>query len=73
MSAVTGTMKRYPLVLPEAVYDRLQAIADREGTTFVDVVRRFLKMGLVLDAELQSPDAKLVIRSGGEEQVVKII
>lgn len=42
-------MKRYNLVLPEELWTEIQAIADRDGTTAVEVIRRWLKLGLLAE------------------------
>ncbi len=60
--------KRYHLVLPEELFNEVQRLADERGTTVVDLLRRFVKLGL-LTAEVEAtPDAQLVIREGDREQ-----
>ncbi|MFC1625361.1 hypothetical protein ACFL1O_00560 [Patescibacteria group bacterium] len=38
--------RRYHLALPEDLYLKIQKIADENGTTFIDLLRRFAKRGV---------------------------
>jgi hypothetical protein len=58
-------LKRYSLVLPEPSFIEVQRIAENEHTTILDLIRRFIKIGLLL-ARL-SPDAEIIIREDDKE------
>jgi hypothetical protein len=62
--------KRYSLVLPRDLYDEIEKLAQSRHTTVVDVMRRFLKLGLLVARAEASPDAALVIREGDTEREV---
>jgi len=57
-------MKRYNLVLPHTLFNEVQAMADAADTTVLDMLKRFIKIGLVLTKLCQSPDATLIVREG---------
>ena len=59
-------IKRYNLVLPEALYNDVQALAKNENVSVLELLKRFIKIGLVLTKI--SPDASIIIREGGKER-----
>jgi ATP-dependent Clp protease ATP-binding subunit ClpA len=65
--------KRYSLVLPESLYQEVQELSDREQTTVVEVMRRFIKLGLLATRIQETPDASIVIREGGRERELLIL
>ncbi|MFN8495696.1 MAG: hypothetical protein U0350_49345 [Caldilineaceae bacterium] len=73
MKEKTSSTKRYNLVLPEDLFDQVQQLADDRQTTIVDMLRRFIKLG-VLAAQIEnSPNSALVIRQGNIEQQIILI
>jgi hypothetical protein len=42
------SVKRYNLVLPETLYRNVQDLANKEHTTVIDILRRFIKLGLFI-------------------------
>ena len=62
-------VKRYNLVLPEALFNEVQKIADAEHTTVVDLLRRFIKLGLLAT----QPNVTLIIREGGRERELLLL
>ena len=70
---MSNNKKRYTLVLPEALYDEVEKIAQDEETTVIEIIRRFIKLGL-LAMELQaSPSGALIIREGDKEREIFIL
>lgn len=69
----TGGLKRYNLVLPEELFDELQGMADRENTTVVDVLRKFIKIGLLVDKVSNSDNSKLLIRENNVDREVILV
>jgi len=62
--------KRYNLVLPQVLYDELEAVADRKKITTVELLRRFIKLGMLTIAVEDKPDTKLIIREGKKERQI---
>jgi hypothetical protein len=64
--------RRYSLVLPLEVWTELEKVADEHGTTMVDLIRRYLKLGLIVtNAEKQNK--ALVLKDDLSEQEIRII
>ncbi len=62
--------KRYNLKLPEELYSELKRISDNHNTSVIDILRRFIKMGLIIEA---TPDASFFIRKNGTEKEVIVL
>jgi len=70
MTTGKSDIKKYNLALPQELFDKLQEAADRQNTTVVELLRRFVKMGLILtELEAQS-DTEFIIRTGNKEQKI---
>jgi hypothetical protein len=65
--------KRYNLALPSDLFDEVQKIADNQQTTVVEVLRKFIKLGLVVAKLENDPDAALIIREGNTERKVLLL
>src|SRR5215210_102730 len=63
-------LKRYSLVLPEDLFTAIQALADQRQTTVVDLIRRFIKLGLIAAKIEDTPGTALIIRDGDTEQQI---
>jgi hypothetical protein len=72
MAQRAGT-KRYNLVLPENLFDEVQRVAEERQTTVVDLLRRFIKLGLLALEIEDSPDKALLIRDGNIERQILIL
>jgi hypothetical protein len=66
-------VKRYNLVLPEELFNELQAEAERRQVTVVELLRKYIKLGLLVNRSLDSPDSSLLIREGNAEKEIVII
>ena len=66
----TGVVKRYNLALPEELFNEVQQIADKEHITVLEVLRRFIKLGLLASKIQDDPDAALYIREGNSERKI---
>jgi hypothetical protein len=64
MTSTSNEIKRYNLALPQELFDELQELADRQHTTVVELIRRFIKLGLIAVRVQENPDAALLIREG---------
>ena len=67
------TQKRYNLVLPEELFAKVQELADERSVTVVDILRRFIKLGLLVAQSEDSPDSTFIIRDGGSEREVILL
>jgi hypothetical protein len=65
--------KRYQLVLPEELFAAVQQLADERQTTVVDLIRRFIKLGLIAATVEETPGAALIIREGDTEQRIVLL
>lgn len=71
--ATSREIKRYNLALPKALFDEVQRIADARQTTVVDLLRRFIRLGLLAIYLEDKPDAALIIREGDSEREVLLL
>jgi hypothetical protein len=65
--------KRYNLVLPAELYDQLQEVADEKHTTVLELIRRFVKLGLLAVRAETTPGLDFVVRENGVESRVMIL
>ncbi len=63
-------IKKYNLALPQELFDKLQEVTDRQHTTVVELLRKFIKLGLIVIDLDEQPDAALIIREGDKEREV---
>lgn len=68
MSNETKDVKRYNLVLPEELFDEVQRVAQARQTSVVELIRKFIKIGLLAIQIEETPGASLLIREGDSEQ-----
>ncbi|MBN1993453.1 MAG: hypothetical protein JW953_12200 [Anaerolineae bacterium] len=67
-------LKRYNLVLPEEMFNEVRKVADEQQTSMVEVIRKFIKLGLMVSEMQESPEMTVFIkRGGGEEQQIIFI
>jgi hypothetical protein len=66
-------IKRYNLSLPEDVFNEIQQIADEQHTTMLEILRRFIKLGLIAYELEKREDAALIIREGDKEREIVLI
>jgi hypothetical protein len=65
---VTTAAKRYNLSLPEELYQEVQALAEQRHTTVLELLRRFVKLGLLVAKSEGSPDMAFILREGDKER-----
>ena len=65
--------RRYNLVIPEDLYDQIQEIADTHAEPMVSTLKRFIKLGLLVESLRNNPDVKFLIREGDTEREVLIV
>ncbi len=65
--------KRYSLVIPDDLYREVERLANEEQTTVVDLLRRFIKLGLLITRVQQDPTGAVIIREGSRERELIIL
>lgn len=71
--AAGSGLRRYHLVLPEDLYREVEELAAREHTTVVEVLRRFIKLGLFATRVQATPGSTLLIREGDREREIVLL
>ena len=66
-------LKKYNLTLPHALYTEIETLAKSEHTTVLELVRRFLKLGLLVAKIQATPGATLIIREGDSERQLVLL
>lgn len=73
MRSGKSDIKKYNLALPQELFDELQEVADKRHTTVVELLRRFIKLGLIASQIDETPDAAIIIREGDKEREILIL
>lgn len=60
----------YTLKIPIDTHKTLKNIAEEEGTTIADLLRRATKLLLFVRSIKQDPDARLLVERGGDIQEI---
>jgi len=68
-----GGTKRYNLVLPEELFNQLQEVANRKHTTVLELIRKFVKLGLIAVQAEDTPGTEFLLRENGIEQRILIL
>ena len=63
---------RYNLALPKELFDELKKAADEKGMTVVEILRKFIKLGLLILEVQDKPGSALIIREGDTERQILI-
>ncbi|HEY0070711.1 MAG TPA: hypothetical protein VGE04_12160 [Chloroflexia bacterium] len=66
-------MKKYQIVVPESLFEEIEKIADSRQTTVIDIIRRFLKLGILTAKIENTPNAGLFIREGESEREIILL
>ena len=66
-------MKKYQIVVPESLFEEIEKIADSRQTTVIDIIRRFLKLGLLTARIENTANAGLFIREGDSEREIILL
>lgn len=73
VEAKSKKMKRYNLIIQEDVFNQLQLLADENDTTVLDLMRRFIKLGLIAMNLQKTDNDGLVLRQNGKEREIVLI
>lgn len=66
-------MKKYQIVVPKSLFEEIEKLADSRQTTVIDIIRRFLKLGLLTARIENTPNAGLFIREGDNEREIILL
>ena len=66
-------VKRYNLAIPEELFNQVQEVADNQHTTVVEILRKFIKLGLLAVQVGDNPDQSLLIREGDKERQIILL
>ena len=69
---MTG-VKRYNLGLPAELYNELHEISKKEHSTVLEMIRKFIKLGLVIIKIGSDPNSAVIIRDAQGERELKVI
>lgn len=61
-------MKRFHVQLPEELYQKLQEVAEQNGTNSTELLRRFIRLGLIAVQAERSEGSALILREGDREK-----
>lgn len=73
MASNSRAVKRYNLALPEDLFNELQQTAERRQTTVVELLRRFIKLGLLIIQTEDSSDSTFWLKEGDIEKQIILI
>jgi hypothetical protein len=74
MTEASGSKKkRYNLELPGELYGQLQDLAKKQDTTVTDLLRRFIKLGLIATAVAEDPNGAVIFRQGDKEKEIVLL
>ena len=72
MVGKTAGVKRYNLVLPRDLYDEVSREAEKRGATFIELMRKFIQIGLLTLKVQEDPNAALILREGDTDSKLLI-
>jgi hypothetical protein len=61
--------KRYTFELPIEIYNQLAGVAEENGTSVVEMLRKYIKLGLLAT----KPGTEVLLRIGDSDQPVMLI
>ncbi len=68
-----GVRKRYNLAIPEDLFNEVEKLANERQTTVVDLLRRFIKLGLIAASIENTPKAGLFIHEDGTQREIILV
>lgn len=64
--------KRYSLVLPIDIWDELEKVAAENGTTIIELIRRYLKLGLLV-SQAEKKHQALLLRDDDKREEIRLL
>jgi len=68
-----GGLKRYNLVLPEELLREVQELAEKRHVSVLEMLRKFIRLGLLVAKAEESPDTVFLLRDGDTERQLILI
>jgi hypothetical protein len=68
-----GALRRYNLILPEELFQTVDNIAKKQHITTIDLLKKYIKLGLLASEIENDPDSKLIIRQGKTDREIIFI
>lgn len=65
--------RQYNLVLQDELFVELKKVAAQNGISMVELLRRFIRLGLLVEKLQNEPDSAFLIREGNSEREVILI
>ena len=64
---------RYNLNLPQELYDEIQAVAEARQTTVIEVLRQFIRLGLLAVKLEDKPNSAHILKEGNVERQILML
>ena len=68
LSEASNGLKRYNLVLPESLFHDVQTMADQRHVTVLELLRKFIKLGVLMAKAEEVPGTVFLLREGDTER-----
>ena len=65
--------QRYNLILPPDMNTQVQQIAQDHNISVPELIRLFIKLGLIADRVSQKPNAALIIEEDGKQREIQLL
>jgi len=72
-NSTQANVYRYNLALPKDLFEELKDAADKRGMTVVEVIRKFIKLGLLALETQDKPGSALIIRESDTERQIMML
>ena len=66
-------VKRYNLVLPEPLLREVQELAEQRHVTVLELMRKFIRLGLLVAKAEESRDTVFLLRDGNTERQLVLL
>ncbi len=61
-----NSLKRYNLAIPTDLFDEIKDVADKRHISLVELLRKFIKIGLIVSKVEDNPNAAIIIREDSQ-------
>jgi hypothetical protein len=65
--------KRYNLVIPAVLFHEVQALATHRQVSVLELLRRFIRLGLLVARAEETPQTAFVLREGSRERELLLL
>jgi hypothetical protein len=69
LSSRLPAFRRYNLVLPEELFGQIEAVGRRERISLVEVIRRYVRLGLLVD-KAQASGGAIILRENNRDREI---